>query len=365
MPKSTVYYLNFARHRSESLLTQLAKLLKISGLSEVVSKSDLTAVKLHIGEKGNLAYLRPPLAGVVVEQIKALGAAPFITDSTTLYVGKRKDGVSLSSLAIRHGFAPPQLDAPFLPADGLRGDDVTELPSPVEGGETVKMGAIVAGANSLVCLSHFKGHEQTSFGGAIKNLSMGCAAKAGKFYMHVDSKPIVREEGCTACGRCVEECAWSAITITGATARIDEDACAGCGHCLVVCPVHTIVFRWDRAVESLQERMAVYATALHKHLRGRALYLNFITDVSPSCDCFPYHNHPLVPDIGIVAGRDPVAVDAASRDLVTAAPGLDDCPAGEDKFRKIYPDVDGNIQLKVAESLGLGTTNYTINEVTL
>ena len=359
MSKPIVYYLNFAHQRTESLLTQLARLLELSGLGEVVRRSDLTAIKLHIGEAGNLAYLRPPFAQVAVEQIKALGASPFITDSTTLYVGSRKDGISLTELAIRHGFAPPTVDAPFLPADGLRGDDLTELPSPIEGNETIKMGAIIAGANSLVCLSHFKGHEQAGFGGAIKNLSMGCAAKAGKFYMHVDSKPIVREEGCTACGRCVEECAWAAIDLTGAAAKIDESRCSGCGHCLVVCPVHTIVFRWDSAVESVQQRMAEYAAALHKHLKGQALYINFITDVSPSCDCYPYHNHPIVPDLGIVVSRDPVAVDAASRDLVNAH------GSGEDKFRKIYPNVDGNIQLKVAQSLGLGSTDYTLNEVTL
>jgi uncharacterized Fe-S center protein len=362
---SRVHLLSLTQSRRKSPLALFAPMLRAAGLPGVIGEGDIVAVKLHVGEPGNLAYIRPPYAEAVVDLVRELGGKPFLTDSTTLYTGRRRNGLDLVRTAERHGFAGVNVGAPFLPADGLKGDEEVTVPSPVEGNPPVHLAAAVARSDALVCLNHFKGHEVTGFGGALKNLGMGCSTKAGKFYMHNRSRPFVNEERCTGCGRCLEWCAYGAISLEGGTAVILEDTCTGCAHCLMSCPENAIRFRWDRAPAEVQRRIAEYATALTRTLKGRVFHVNFVTDVSPACDCYPFNAPPLVQDRGILAGDDPVAVDAASWRLVNEAPALPGSAAegaepGRDKFRFMYRNVDPGVQLAEGQRLGLGTTDYEL-----
>jgi len=362
---SRVHFLSLTQSRRKSSLALFVPMLKAAGLERVIGEGDITALKLHVGEPGNLAYIRPPYAEAVVNLVRELGGKPFLTDSTTLYTGRRRNGLDLMRTAERHGFAGVNVGAPFLPADGLKGDEAVTVPSPVEGNPPVHLAAAVAKSDALVCLSHFKGHEVTGFGGALKNMGMGCAAKAGKFYLHNQSKPFVDSKRCTGCGRCLEWCAVGAIQIEDGTAAILETSCTGCAHCLLSCPENAIRFKWDRAPAEVQRRIVEYAAALVKTLGGKVFYVNFVTDVSPACDCYPFNGPPLVADLGILAGDDPVAVDAACWRLVNEAPALpgsaaEDAELGEDKFRHIYRDVDPGVQLVEAQRLGLGTTAFEI-----
>lgn len=360
-----VFYVPVKPRNKQSLQTLLARLLDSLDLSRICGERDLVAVKTHIGEMGNAAYIRPPYLAVVVDALHKLRAKPFLTDSTSLYTGRRQNGLDMVETAARHGFTREVVGAPFLPADGLKGDDILEVPSPIEGNPPVQLAGLLARADALVCVSHFKGHDLTGMGGAIKNLSMGGSAKAGKFYMHVRSKPFVNAETCIGCRRCLPWCAWEAIGIEDGTAVIDEERCTGCAHCLLACPVQAIGFRWDGASDEVQRRMGEYAAALVAALDKRAVYLNFILDVSPSCDCFPRHDPSIVPDLGIVGGYDPIAVDAASRELVRRAPALPgsaaaEADAGEDKFTHLYPQVDPGVQLRAAAELGLGSIDFDL-----
>jgi len=360
---SSVHLLSLTESRRKSPLALFAPMLKAAGLADVIGKGDIVAVKLHVGEPGNLAYIRPPYAEAVADLVRGLGGKPFLTDSTTLYTGRRRNGLDLMRTAERHGFASVNTDAPFLPADGLKGDEAVTVPSPVEGNPPVHLAAAVARADALVCLNHFKGHEVTGFGGALKNMGMGCSTKAGKFYLHNRSRPFVNAERCTGCGRCVEWCAAEAILVEDGTAAILDAKCTGCAHCLMSCPENAIRFKWDRAPDEVQKRIAEYAVALTRVLRGKVFHVNFVTDVSPACDCYPFNAPPLVADLGILAGTDPVAVDAASWRLVSEAPAIsgsaaDGAEPGRDKFRHIYRDVDPGIQLAEAQRLGLGTTDF-------
>jgi uncharacterized Fe-S center protein len=362
---SRVHLLSLTKSRRKSTRLLLGQLLEAAGFKDTIGEGDITAVKLHVGEAGNMAYIRPPYVGTVVGMVKELGGRPFLTDSTTLYTGGRRNGPDLVRTAELHGFAGVNVGAPFIPADGIKGDDAVVVPSPVEGNPPVHLAAAVAKADALVCLSHFKGHEVTGFGGAIKNLAMGCSTKAGKFYMHAQSKPYVDSSRCIGCGKCREWCAFDAIELDGGTSAILDSRCTGCAHCLMACPVQAIRFHWDRASADVQTRLAEYATALVNALRGRVFYVNFVTDVSPACDCYPFNGPPLVQDLGVLAGDDPVAVDAASWRMVNEAPALPGSQAegvepGGDKFRYLYRSVDPSIQLQEAEKLGLGTTDFEL-----
>ena len=363
---TVVYHAPFRPRLKKSTRELLRLLLERVDLSRIAGERDITAVKTHIGEAGNLAYIRPPYLAVVIDLLNELKAKSFVTDSTSLYTGHRQNGLDLIDTSARHGFTREVLGAPVLPADGLKGDDEVLVPSPVEGNPPVHLAGLTARADCLVCVSHFKGHELTGFGGAIKNLSMGCSSKAGKFYMHTRSKPFIDKERCIGCGRCLSWCAWEAISIVEGTAHIDEERCTGCAHCLLACPVRAIAFRWDGASAEVQRRMAEYAKSAVDAVDGRVIYVNVLTDVSPSCDCFPRHDPQIVPDLGFVAGDDPVAVDAACMELVRRAPGLPGSTAAEfgpgvEKFAALYPGVDPAVQLNAGVELGLGSLDYEIS----
>lgn len=363
---STVYFSDMRTSHKENLFDKIAKLLSQAGLAECIASGDLTAVKIHFGEKGNHTYIRPVFARCVVEEVKKLGALPFLTDSSTLYPGQRKEAVSALVCAVENGFDYSCVGAPLVISDGLRG--VTETSVPIDG-ELLKetfIGTEIVEADSIVAMTHFKCHELTGFGGAIKNIGMGCASRKGKLVQHSTVAPAVSAKHCTGCGICPKSCAHDAITITGGKAFIDPDKCAGCSRCITVCPVRAINIQWNEAADLVMRKMAEYARGALTGKSGKALYINFITQVSPACDCYGHSDAPIVNDIGICVSTDPVAVDQACADLVNAARGNEGTALqsghelGGDKFRGVYPAIPWHIQLEHGEKVGLGSRKYEL-----
>lgn len=363
---STVYFADMRAGHKENLFDKISRLLELTGLKQSVAEGDLTAVKIHFGEKGNHAFIRPIFARRVVEEIKKLGARPFLTDSSTLYPGERKEAVSALACGIENGFAYAVVNAPLIISDGLRGVTETEVALDGELLKKAYIGTEIVEADSLVCLTHFKCHELTGFGGAIKNLGMGCASRKGKLVQHSTVAPVVAAKFCTGCGHCLKACAHNAIAIIEGKALIDPALCAGCSRCITVCPVKAVNIQWNEAADLVMKKMAEYARGAVSGKENRMLYLNFITQVSPACDCYGHADAPIVNDIGICASTDPVAVDQACADLVNAARGNEGSALqsghepGGDKFRGVYPEIPWEVQLEHGEKVGLGNRKYEL-----
>lgn len=363
---SNVFFADMRASHKENLFDKITKLLNLCGLSQLVHGGDLTAVKIHFGEKGNSAFIRPIFARRVVDELKKLGAKPFLTDSSTLYPGERKEAVSALTCAIENGFAYAVVNAPLIISDGLRG--VTETTVPVSGEllKEVYIGTEIVEADALVALSHFKGHELTGFGGAIKNLGMGCASRKGKLVQHSTVAPKVTARLCTGCGLCIRACAHDAILMTDRIASIDPGKCVGCSRCITVCPVKAVAIQWNAASELVMKKMAEYAIGAVANKQGKTIFLNFITQVSPACDCYGHCDAPIVNDIGICASTDPVALDQACADLVNNAQGNQHSALktghepGGDKFRGCWPEIPWQVQLEHAEKVGLGSRSYKL-----
>ncbi len=350
----------------ENLFTKIGRLLASCGIRDRIGAGDLVAVKVHFGERGNHTFVRPVFVRRVVDEIKACGGSPFLTDSSTLYPGERKEAVSALVNAIENGFAFAVVGAPLIMGDGLRGH--TAVPVKIAGEllDTVSIGAEIVEADALVAVSHFKCHELTGFGGVLKNLGMGCASREGKLVQHSTVAPAAAEKYCNACALCLKACVHDAITIIEGTARIDPATCAGCGRCITACQKKAIQVQWNEATPLVMKKMCEYALGAVQGKEQKSLYLNFITQVSPACDCYGHADAPIVNDIGICAATDPVALDQACADLVNAAPGNPNTALagglepGGDKFRGVYPDIDWQIQLEHAEKLGMGTRKYEL-----
>ena len=319
--KSKVFFTDMHTEIGESLLEKLKRLVKAAGIEQIDFKNKFTAVKIHFGEVGNMAYLRPNYAAAVVEVIKELGGKPFLTDCNTLYVGGRKNALDHLDTAYRNGYSPFSTGCHVIIADGLKGTD--EALVPVEGGEFVKeakIGRAIMDADIIITMSHFKGHESTGFGGALKNIGMGCGSRAGKMEMHNAGKPFVRSRLCIGCGKCAAVCAHDAPHITNKKASIDQAKCVGCGRCVGVCPTDAVTTAFDEANDVLNKKIAEYSWAV---LHGRPhFHVSFVIDVSPYCDCHSENDIPIVPDVGMFASFDPVALDMACVDAVNRQPAM-------------------------------------------
>ncbi len=347
---------------------KLVKLMKVAGFEKIDFDGKFVAVKLHFGEPGNLAFLRPNYAKAVCGYIKKLGGKPFVTDCNTLYVGGRKNALDHLDSAYGNGYNPFCTGVHTIIADGIKGTD--ERLVPVEGGEYVKeakIGAAIMDADIVVSLNHFKGHELTGFGGAIKNLGMGCGSRAGKMEMHSAGKPRVQQSACIGCGQCRKICAHDAPSISGGKASIDTDKCVGCGRCIGVCPKDAIEPAFDEANDVLNRKMAEYAKAV---VWGRPnFHINLVVDVSPFCDCHAENDTAIVPDVGMFASFDPVAIDRACADAVIkqpVSPGSILAERGHkhaDHFSDVSPDTNWRTCLEHAEKIGLGSSEYELKVV--
>ncbi len=365
MEMSPVYFTTFRTTLTENILQKVKRLVEKAGIDKIDFAGKYTAVKMHFGEPGNLAYLRPNYAKVVVDMIRERGGKPFLTDCNTLYVGGRKNALDHLDAAYVNGFSPFSTGCHILIGDGLKGTD--EALIPLEGGQYVKeakIGRAIMDADIFVSLTHFKAHEGTGFGGAIKNIGMGCGSRAGKMEMHSSGKPHIDKALCIGCGACRRNCAHDAITITDRKAFIDHAKCVGCGRCIGVCPKDAVLPASDESNDILNCKMVEYAAAV---LRGRPhFHISLVVDVSPFCDCHAENDVPVVPDVGMFASFDPVALDQACADAVNSQP-VQACSAlaeqeqtHGDHFTDMHPSTNWKTQISHAEKIGLGSGRYEL-----
>ncbi len=370
---SPVFFMDLRASVKEPNFKKFGRLLDaldLKGLIQRKKKRPLIGVKLHFGEKGNTSFIRPVFVRQVVDRLWDLGGRPFLTDANTVYVGTRSEAVSHLTTAIENGFAYAVVRAPLVIADGLTGKAEREVEINQEQFKTVFLAEAILEAEGLVVLSHFKLHELSGFGGALKNLGMGCASRKGKLAQHSNIAPKVTEKKCTGCAECVVHCAQEAIGINPETGKavIDPARCVGCAECLLVCPYGNIQIQWNESIPVFLKKMMEYAYGVMKEKKDRSAFISFITQVSPACDCYGHNDLPIVGDLGILASRDPVALDQACADLVIQSPGvagsaLQDLSVGSDKFKDIYPQVDWPRQLEYAAQLGLGAREYELVQV--
>ena len=371
MKTSKVYFTNLHTTPTSNLLTKMERLMKQAGIQNIDFKNQFVAIKIHFGEPGNLAYIRPNYAAKMANLIRELGGKPFLTDCNTLYSGKRSNAVDHLKSAMENGFNPISGQCDVIIGDGLKGTDYREIELNGEYCKAPKIGAAIVDADILISMNHFKGHEQTGFGGALKNLGMGCASVGGKMELHSASQPRIVEENCVGCNICVRYCAHDAVHLkANRKAEIDYEKCVGCGQCVALCQYNSAVVGDDDTSERLNYKIAEYTKAV---LRDKPhFHISFIMNVSPECDCWNHNDASIIPDLGIAASFDPVALDKACADLVTKAPVLASGVLGErsahaynhlegeDKFHLLHPETNWQAGLEHAEKIGIGTQNYEL-----
>jgi uncharacterized Fe-S center protein len=367
MDPSEVYFTDMHSTPSVNLLKKLERLVRAAGFDEIDFNRKMTALKIHFGEPGNLAYLRPNFAARIARMVREKGGKPYLTDCNTLYYGDRSNGPDHLEAAFTNGYNPLSADCHVVIGDGIKGTDYREIEVNLEYTRKAMIGTAIADADIIISLNHFKGHEQTGFGGALKNLGMGCASVGGKLFLHSGNPPVIYEKNCTGCNMCVINCAHDAVHLmANRKASIDVNSCTGCGQCIAVCQYDAARVNWDSRGDTLSKKIAEYTYAV---IRNKpCLHINFVMDVSPECDCWGHNDLPLVADIGIAASKDPVALDKACADMVVAAPAawhLQDKEKGNDlrgadKFRMAHNRTDWSTALLHAEKIEAGSLSYKL-----
>ena len=376
MAKSKVYFCDFrTKAFGDGLPTKLQKLIKKAGIGDIDMDGKFVAIKMHFGEAGNISFLRPNYARAVVDVIKSLGGKPYLTDCNTMYPGSRKNGIEHLYCAWENGFTPITVNCPVIIGDGVKGTD--DIAVPVNGGEYVKeamIGHAVMDADVFISLTHFKGHEMTGFGGTLKNIGMGCGSRAGKKDQHSSGKPVIDETICRGCRRCQKECANNGLVFNEEKKKmtVDLSNCVGCGRCLGACNFDAIDFQQNNAPQLLNCRMAEYAKAV---VDGRPnFHISLVVDVSPNCDCHCENDAPIVPNIGMFASFDPVALDQACADACNAAEPIRNSQLGDnmakpgfvdhhDHFKNSTPESEWKSCLEHAEKIGLGSRDYELIKI--
>ena len=370
MEKAKVYFTDFRVPVGRNIMQKLRALCLAAGIKKIDMDSKFVAIKMHFGELGNMAYLRPQYAKVVADLVKEQGGMPFLTDCNTLYPGSRKHALEHMDCANLNCFNTTTTGCQIIIGDGLRGTDDVEVP--VKNGEYIekaKIGRAIMDADVFISLAHFKGHEATGFGGAIKNIGMGCGSRAGKMEQHSSGKCVVNEELCRGCRKCAKECGSDAITYENNKAVIHEDLCKGCGRCIGACSYDAIRNeQWD-AGDLLDRKMAEYAQAV---VQDRpCFHINIVRDISPNCDCHGENDAPILPDQGMFASFDPVALDQACADACLKATPLPNSQLADnlakpdwhhhhDHFLDNNPNIHWKETLEHGEKIGMGTRSYEL-----
>ena len=368
MTPSKVYFSDLRATGQSNLLHKLNQLVRKAGIESIDFKDKFVAIKMHFGEPGNLAFLRPNYAKVIVDLITERGGRAFLTDCNTLYVGRRKNALDHLDAAYENGFSPFSTGCHVIIADGLKGTDEALVPVQGEYIREAKIGQAVMDADLVISLTHFKGHENTGFGGTLKNIGMGCGSRAGKMEMHNAGKPSVDQSLCRTCGACFKQCAHEAIAYdSNKKAGIDHLRCVGCGRCIGACNFDAIHTDWDESNDVLNRKIAEYTLAV---LQNRPhFHISLVIDVSPNCDCHAENDLPIIPDVGMFASFDPVALEMACVDAVNRQhmnPGselADRTQVHQDHFRNLHPTTDWRTSIEHAVKIGLGQAEYDLIRV--
>lgn len=368
---ATVWFVPMRTQRKKSLIERVGTAVERSGLTAVIDEGDKVAIKVHFGEKGNTGFVSPLYIREIVRLVKEAGGKPFLTDANTLYSGMRDNAVDHLTCAIQNGFSYATVEAPLIIADGLSGREGEDIEiSGTKHFESVRIGSAAVHADAMIVVSHVKGHGEAGFGGAFKNVGMGLGTRSAKQRMHSAIKPRVDQEKCTRCKRCSQWCPAHCIemgAIHNGKAFILEEECIGCGECVAACAYGAIKVNWDTDSSEFQEKIVEHTLGALKGKERKTIYVNFLTNITPECDCWSFSDAAIVPDIGILASRDIVAIDQASYDKVTKATGnalsvAEGMGAGTDKFMAMH-NVDVNVTMEYAEKLGMGTRQYVIKEI--
>ncbi len=360
-----VFFVDYKKGRHKSLVQSTEKLFNKLKISEDLQSGDIIAVKVHFGEAGNTAYLSPIYARRIVKKLKESNTKPFLTDANTLYRGSRGNAVDHLETAIINGYSFATVGAPLVIADGLLGQDFFTLKYKGKYFQELKIAKAAYQADGLIVMTHFKGHEATGIGGTLKNIGMGLGSRGAKQQMHSDLLPEINTNKCTVCGKCQIWCPAEAIMI-GEYALIDEKKCIGCGECTVICPEEAININWKTEEKVLQEKIVEYVDGILSNKNNKTAFFNYMLQVTPDCDCWGWSDQPFVEDIGMLASRDPVAVDQAAADLVNSAHGVEGSRLknvmSEDKIFEVT-GIDWKAQLVYAEEIGLGQRDYKLVEI--
>jgi uncharacterized Fe-S center protein len=370
--KEIVYFIDF-RKIKKSILKYLDKMHDLTGFdfNDKNKKDNIIAIKLHMGEIGNTTYVRPIFVRRIVENLKKKGANPFLTDTTTLYVGQRSNAIDYLNCAVYNGFGYDSIGCPIIISDGIRSNNFVKVDTPFSKHfQYIKYAGDVAFSDGLVVISHVKGHMLAGFGGALKNIAMGLATRSTKQQMHGDVKPEVNQEKCIGCGLCVKYCPTSAIKIVNKKASFDLNKCIGCADCITICPSKALRVLWNESKDIFLEKMGDVIKAILDDFDKPKLYFNFLMDITPDCDCMDYSRYNITTNIGILASYDPVAIDQASVDLIQNEKlyynheiNKIEEKKDEDKFHLLYPSINYQKFLEYCQDLGIGSRNYELVEV--
>ena len=365
---ANVYFIDLRMSSRENIVSKIKKLFYKMEVASIINEKDFVAIKTHFGEYGNTAFLPPVVIKAFVDCVKNVKANPFVTDTNTLYRGSRSNAIDHLKNAEMNGFSQVSCGAPIIIADGLKGNDFREIPANGKWYTNIKVASALCDADAMIAVSHVKGHELYGFGGAMKNIAMGCAPPAMKQSLHSDLKPKVKQVMCTSCGACIKRCPAFAISFdSNKKAVIDSNKCIGCGECTVICIYNAIPIVWKTDDKALYERTAEYVKAFMNFKKNKVAFFNFILNVSPECDCCYWNDTPIVPNIGIVASFDSVAVDKASVDLINKAIPLPDSKiagkdASMDNITALYP-VQWKYLFEYASSIGAGESQYELIQI--
>ncbi|NUO09011.1 MAG: DUF362 domain-containing protein [Candidatus Brocadia sp.] len=352
--KSKVYFIKVENGEGVSSVAQKTRqLFDFAGFSDAIQKNDMVAVKTSFGEKGNVGHLKPPIIKAVVDKVKDYKGKPFLIETNTLYVGRRTNAVDHIAHAHEHGFSYENIGAPIIIGDGLLGEHDVQ----VEINQKLCKYAYVAGvaraANAIVSIAHATGHLATGMGATLKNIGMGLSSRGGKLAQHSGVIPQILKKRCNTCGVCGRWCPVGAIKMGEQYAIIDPKICIGCGECLSVCQFNAVKIAWDESTINLQKKVAEHCLAILKGKTGKVVFFNFLTHITKHCDCMDKPFEPDIEDIGILASRDPVAIEKATTDIIKDH-------TGKDFFKEAWPNIDYTIQISYAQEIGLGSMDYEL-----
>ncbi len=353
------------------LMGRFEAFLKDFDFSSYIPENELVPLKMHLGSRGAFKTIRPQFVRLVVDAVKRVPAKPFVTDSV------RISAYDYLEVAKNAGYTHLTLGAPVVIADGIFGNDSIK----VYAGETIEEIAIASAihdSKSMVVLTHVKGHIQAVLGGAIKNISMGGVSYAprggdwhqGRGRMHFLMGDIMQwdETKCILCFDCMKVCPAECITFPDNKYTVDKDKCWRCGRCARVCPVEAISVpvTHELFMRAVAEGAKAVLSTFEPH---RIVYISFLLEMQPECDCMPLADPPVVQDQGILISDDPVAIDSATLDILSRVKPLPDSRAsditqkeGWDIFSLLHKK-DARLQVKEAERLGLGSSDYELEVV--